>query len=57
MSLHKKDGSGTEYQTQSPDQDPLRSEGNNFELLYDNDYDEFSQISKKCGNNYGILTV
>lgn len=43
----QKDGSGTEYQTQSPDQDPLRSEGNNFELLYDNDYDEFSQISKK----------
>ena len=43
----QKDGSGTEYQTQSPDQDPLRSEGNNFELLYDNDYDEFSPISKK----------
>lgn len=43
----KKEGSGTEYQTQSPDQDPLRSEGNNFELLYDNDYDEFSPISKK----------
>lgn len=43
----QKDGSGTEYQTQSPDQDPLRSEENNFELLYDNDYDEFSPISKK----------
>lgn len=43
----QKDGSGTEYQTQSPDQDPLRSEGDNFELLYDNDYDEFSPISKK----------
>ena len=43
----QKDGSGTEYQTQSPDQDPLKSEGNNFELLYDNDYDEFSPISKK----------
>lgn len=43
----QKEGSGTEYQTQSPDQDPLRSEGNNFELLYDNDYDEFSPISKK----------
>ena len=43
----QKDGSGTEYQTQSPYQDPLRSEGNNFELLYDNDYDEFSPISKK----------
>lgn len=43
----QKDGSGTEYQTQSPDQDPLRSEGDIFELLYDNDYDEFSPISKK----------
>lgn len=43
----QKDGSGTEYQTQSPDQDPLKSEGNNFELLYDNDYDEFSPISEK----------
>lgn len=43
----QKDGSGTEYQKQSPDQDPLKSEGNNFELLYDNDYDEFSPISKK----------
>ena len=43
----QKDGSGTEYQTQSRDQDPLRLEGNNFELLYDNDYDEFSPISKK----------
>lgn len=43
----KKEGSGTEYKTQSPDQDPLRSEGDNFELLYDNDYDEFSPISEK----------
>ena len=43
----QKDGSGTEYQTQSPDQDPLKSEGDYFELLYDNDYDEFSPISEK----------
>lgn len=46
----KKEGSGTEYKTQSPDQDPLRSEGDNFELLYDNDYDEFSPISEKLWN-------
>ena len=46
----QKDGSGTEYQTQSPDQDPLRSEGDNFELLYDNEYDEFSPISEKVRN-------
>lgn len=46
----KKEGSGTEYKTQSPEQDPLRSEGDNFELLYDNDYDEFSPISEKLRN-------
>ena len=43
----QKEGSGTEYQTQTPDQDPLKSEGDYFELLYDNDYDEFSPISEK----------
>ena len=43
----QKEGSGTEYQTQSPDQDPLKSKVDNFELLYDNDYDEFSPISEK----------
>lgn len=46
----QKEGSGTEYQTQSPDQDPLKSEGDNFELLYDNEYDEFSPISEKLRN-------
>ena len=46
----KKEGSGTEYKTLSPDQDPLKSEGDNFELLYDNDYDEFSPISEKLRN-------
>ncbi len=40
-------GSRTEYQTQSPDQDPLRSEGDIFRLLYDNDYDEFFTDIKK----------
>lgn len=43
----QKEGSGTEYQTQTPDQDPLKSEGDYFKLLYDNDYDEFSPISEK----------
>ena len=43
----QKEGSGTEYQTQSPDQDPLKSKVDNFELLYDNDYDEFSPIYEK----------
>nr|WP_296093738.1 ABC transporter permease [uncultured Dorea sp.] len=43
----QKEGSGIEYQTQTPDQDPMKSQGDNFELLYDNNYDEFSPISKK----------
>ena len=43
----QKEGSGLEYQTQTPDKDPLESQGDNFELLYDNDYDEFSPISEK----------
>ena len=43
----QKEGSGLEYQTQTPDKDPLKSKGDNFELLYDNDYDEFSPISEK----------
>lgn len=46
----QKEGSGTEYQTQSPDQDLLKSEGDSFELLYDNEYDEFSPISEKVRN-------
>ena len=46
----QKEGSGTEYQTQSPDQDPMKSEGDNFELLYDNEYGEFSPISEKVRN-------
>ena len=46
----QKEGSGTGYQTQSPDQDPLKSEGNSFELLYDNEYGEFSPISEKVRN-------
>ena len=43
----QKDGDGLEYKTQTPDKDPLKSEGNNFGLLYDNEYDEFSPISEK----------
>ena len=43
----QKEGSGIEYQTQTPDQDPMKSQGDNFELLYDNNYDEFSPISEK----------
>lgn len=43
----QKEGSGLEYQTQTPDKDSLKSKGDNFELLYDNDYDEFSPISEK----------
>ena len=38
-------GYGEEYKTRDAGQDPMLTEGSCFELLYDNDYDEFSPIS------------
>lgn len=38
-------GYGEEYKTRDAGQDPMLTEGNAFDLLYDNDYDEFSPIS------------
>jgi putative ABC transport system permease protein len=38
-------GYGEEYKTRDAGQDPMVTEGSCFELLYDNDYDEFSPIS------------
>ena len=38
-------GYGEEYKTRDAGQDPMLTEGSGFELLYDNDYDEFSPIS------------
>lgn len=41
----REEGYGEEYKTQDAGQDPMLTEGSCFELLYDNDYDEFSPIS------------
>ncbi len=38
-------GYGEEYKTRDAGQDPMLTEGSGFDLLYDNDYDEFSPIS------------
>ena len=41
----REQGYGEEYQTRDAGQDPMLTEGDCFDLLYDNDYDEFSPIS------------
>ncbi|MDN0060895.1 ABC transporter permease [Mediterraneibacter glycyrrhizinilyticus] len=41
----REQGYGEEYQTRDAGQDPMLTEGDCFNLLYDNDYDEFSPIS------------
>ena len=40
-------GYGEEYKTREIDIDPLLTQGDGVELLYDNDYDEFSPISQE----------
>ena len=40
-------GYGEEYKTREIDVDPLLAQGDGVELLYDNDYDEFSPISQE----------
>ena len=43
----KSQGCGEEYKTREIDVDPLLTQGDGMELLYDNDYDEFSPISQE----------
>ena len=43
----KSQGWGEEYKTREIDVDPLLTQGGSVELLYDNDYDEFSPISQE----------
>lgn len=43
----KSQGYGEEYKTREIDVDPLLTQGDGVELLYDNDYDEFSPISQE----------
>lgn len=38
-------GYGIEYRSRDAGEDPMRTDGSNIELLYDNEYDEFSPIS------------
>lgn len=40
-------GYGREYQSRDAGEDPMFTEGDNIFLLYDNDYDEFSPISRE----------
>ena len=43
----KSQGCGEEYKTREINVDPLLTQGDGVELLYDNDYDEFSPISQE----------
>lgn len=43
----KSQGCGEEYKTREIEVDPLLTQGDGVELLYDNDYDEFSPISQE----------
>ena len=43
----KSQGCGKEYKTREIDVDPLLTQGDGVELLYDNDYDEFAPISQE----------
>ena len=40
-------GYGREYQSRDAGEDPMFTEGDNIFLLYDNDYDEFSPVSRE----------
>lgn len=40
-------GYGIEYRSRDAGEDPMETKGDHFELLYANDYDEFSPISPK----------
>lgn len=40
-------GYGIEYRLRDAGEDPMETKGDHFELLYSNDYDEFSPISSK----------
>ncbi len=40
-------GYGKEYRNRDAGEDPMLTEGSNLELLYDNEYDEFSPVSRE----------
>lgn len=41
----QQEGYGKEYQTRKAGEDPMKTQGDNFSLLYDNEYDEYAPIS------------
>lgn len=43
----QEEGYGKEYKTRDAGQDPMKTEGNNFYLLYGNEYDEFEPVSSE----------
>lgn len=43
----KEEGYGSEYKSRDAGADPMLTEGGSLELLYDNEYDEFSPISSE----------
>ena len=43
----KAEGYGEEYKGRNPQDDPFRTEGDNFDLTSDNDYDTFSPVSRE----------
>lgn len=45
-------GYGEEYKTRDAGRDPMVTEGNTFDLMYDNDYDEFSPISSRARKEF-----
>lgn len=49
------EGYGTEYKIRDAGQDPMKTEGDNFCLLYGNEYDEFEPISSEVRD--GVLSL
>lgn len=41
----EQEGYGKEYQTRKAGEDPMKTQGDNFALLYDNEYDEYAPVS------------
>lgn len=46
----QEEGYGKEYQTRKAGEDPMKTQGNNFALLYDNAYDEYAPVSNEIRN-------
>lgn len=47
----QENGYGKEYQTRKAGEDPMKTQGDNFALLYDNEYDEYAPVSNEVQEN------